>query len=48
MKNSVLDVLYQRTSLRVYDDRPVTKEEEDAIIKSAIQAPLPAIKCCIP
>ncbi len=39
MKNSVLDVLYQRTSLRVYDDRPVTKEEEDAIIKSAIQAP---------
>lgn len=39
MKNSVLDVLYQRTSLRVYSDQTITKEEEDAIIKSAMQAP---------
>lgn len=39
MKNAVLDVLYNRTSLRVYDDSEITKEEENAIVKSAIQAP---------
>lgn len=39
MKNPVLDVLYQRTSLRVYDEREITQDEEDAIIKSAMQAP---------
>lgn len=39
MKNPVLDTIYQRTSLRVYADTPITKEEEDAIIKSAMQAP---------
>lgn len=39
MKNAVLDVLYNRTSLRVYDEREISKEEEVAIIKSAMLAP---------
>lgn len=39
MKNEVIDVLMQRTSLRVYDSSPLTKEEEDTIIESAMRAP---------
>lgn len=39
MNNSTLDVLKNRTSLRIYDKREVTKEEEDMILESAILAP---------
>lgn len=39
MENEILKVLYNRTSLRVFDKREVTKEEEAAIIKSAMLAP---------
>lgn len=33
------DLLNRRISLRVYDDRPVTNEEQDAILKGAMRAP---------
>lgn len=39
MKNSVLDILYNRTSLRVFADKKITQEEEQAIVKSAMLAP---------
>lgn len=40
MKNDTLEVIRNRTSLRIYDDtRPITKEEKDAIIESAMLAP---------
>lgn len=39
MKNAVIDVIANRTSLRFYDKKPITKEEEDQIIESAMRAP---------
>lgn len=39
MKNETLEVLQNRTSLRFYGDAPITKEEEDFIIESAMRAP---------
>lgn len=39
MKNETLQVLAKRTSLRVYSDQPISKDEEDAILESAMLAP---------
>lgn len=39
MNNETLQVIQNRTSLRVYDPKPLTQEEEDSIIQSALQAP---------
>lgn len=39
MENEVLDVIKNRTSLRVFSQTPITKEEEQAIIESAMRAP---------
>lgn len=37
--NSVIDVLKNRISLRIYDERPVPNEHIDVILKSAMRAP---------
>ncbi len=39
MKNEVLDVINGRMSLRKFADKPVTQEEIDAIVHSAMRAP---------
>lgn len=39
MENEILNVIKHRTSLRVYDPKPLTKKEEDTIIESALLAP---------
>lgn len=37
--NDVLKTMYERVSLRGYDDRPITQEDLDAILKAAMRAP---------
>lgn len=39
MTNETLETIRNRTSLRVYDSKPLSKEEEDVIIESAMKAP---------
>ena len=39
IKNTVMDVINDRTSLRIYDDRPVTEEELQTILHAAMRAP---------
>lgn len=39
MKNETLEVIRNRCSLRIYDPKPLTKEEEDTIIECALSAP---------
>ena len=37
--NEVLKQLYDRKSVRVYEDRPVAEEVKRTVLKAAIQAP---------
>ena len=37
--NEVLKQLWERKSVRVYEDRPIGPEEKRAILEAAIQAP---------
>ncbi len=37
--NPVLELLYNRKSVRAYEDRPVNPEARDAILKAAMRAP---------
>lgn len=39
MSNSVLDVINNRTSLRVYDNREISQEILDKILHAAMRAP---------
>lgn len=39
MENETLRVIRNRTSLRVYDTSPLSEEEENTIIESALLAP---------
>jgi len=37
--NPVIDVIHNRKSVRAYEDKPVTEEVRDVILKSAMRAP---------
>lgn len=37
--NSVIDALFQRKSVRVYEDKPIPPEAKQAILDAALQAP---------
>ena len=37
--NEVLKQLYERKSVRVFTDQPISKEDKDAILQAAVQAP---------
>ena len=39
MKNEIIQSLYDRKSVRVYEDRPVEEDVKQAILSAAIQAP---------
>lgn len=39
MKHTVMDLVQKRVSLRVYDERPLSKEDRDAILEGAMRAP---------
>lgn len=45
MENEIIKQLFERKSVRVYEDRPIEKEKKDLIIQSAMQAPTAQNMC---
>ena len=46
--NEIINALYQRKSVRVFTDDPITDEDKKLILTSAIQRPPPDASCSTP